>query len=187
MFDIIPNWHPIWVHFVIALPVSALVLWTAARLWSNWQYAGVALTVARWNLWAGALMMPVVLITGYLAANSVMHDDAGHDAMARHALAAWTAASLTCAAALLAWWSYRRPRLAWAPWSMLVVAVLSLGVTGHLGAENVYRHGLGVERLPDPGQHSHGTGHSENSAQTGDHGDHDNDSNHRGGGNHRHH
>ncbi|TVP56964.1 MAG: DUF2231 domain-containing protein [Halomonadaceae bacterium] len=164
MIEIIPNWHPVWVHFPIALLVIAGVMfWLASSLRGR---LGHDLTlVARWNLGLGVLFLAPTLLTGYLAYQTVPHDSAGHEAMHRHLIAAWIATGLFVVSAWLAWREREAYRGASWPLRMLLLAgVVAISVTGYLGAENVYRHGIGVERLPETGDHGHGevggeTGH----------------------------
>lgn len=167
MIEIVPNWHPLWVHFPIALlSVAALLFWLTS-LKPDHHRAAMLTSVARWNLALGLVSLAPTLATGLLAYNSVAHDSAGHVAMTRHLWVALLASLLFVLAGLLAWRDRRRaagaaPLLA----LLLLPAWLALMTTGYLGAENVYRHGIGVERLPDPDDHHHG--HN-------GHGDHDHD------------
>jgi len=161
MIEIIPNWHPIWVHFPIALlMVSGVMFWLASFVSGR---LGHDLTrVARWNLGLGVFFLAPSLLTGYLAYGSVPHDSAGHEAMHRHLYVAWVATGLFVLAAVLAWRERDRYRGAtWPLRTVLLAGVVAISVTGYLGAENVYRHGIGVERLPDVEDHDHGHGHEE--------------------------
>ncbi|PAU77046.1 hypothetical protein CK501_15105 [Halovibrio salipaludis] len=148
MIEIIPNWHPVWVHFPIALLSMATVFFLLGLILSGRAGENVT-SAARWNLVLGCFLLLPTLVTGYLAYNSVAHDGPGHQAMERHMTAAWVTVAVFALAAVLAWLDRRRTRGA----SVLLAAVMlvgtaAVGVTGYLGAENVYRHGLGVERLP---------------------------------------
>jgi len=167
MIEIIPNWHPVWVHFPIALLTIATLLMVVATLRPAASWAGTLTQVARWNLLLGGAALLPTLISGYLAYGSVVHDSAGHDAMHRHLSAAWTTALLFLPALILAW--RERGRAVGAS-IVLVLLMLSgtaaLSTTAWLGAENVYRHGIGVERLPD----ASGNGH--HGSKSGDHSDH---------------
>ncbi|MGM0435403.1 MAG: hypothetical protein ACQEQ1_12165 [Pseudomonadota bacterium] len=70
--------------------------------------------------------------------------------MERHLTAAWVVVGLFAVAVVLAWLDRFRARGAGLVLAIvLLMGTGAVGVTGYLGAENVYRHGLGVERLPE--------------------------------------
>ena len=170
MIEIVPNWHPVWVHFPIALRSIAVVLFVLAGVLRDRPMAPGATLVARWNLALGVLLLIPSLITGYLAYGSVEHDSAGHEAMTRHLWAAWITTGLFIAAAIAAWMD--RHRQAGASVLLLVLLVpglAAISATGYLGAENVYRHGIGVERLPDPDDHHHHNDHDHDHSDEHDH------------------
>ena len=50
----VPNWHPLVVHFPIALVLAATALLLAARLLRSESLAATAATVGTWNLCLGA-------------------------------------------------------------------------------------------------------------------------------------
>ncbi len=181
MIEIVPNWHPLWVHFPIALLTVAVLLFWLGRFWPEVARARTLITVARWNLGLGVLFLVPTLITGYLAYNSVAHDSAGHEAMERHLVAAWIASGLFVVAAVLAWRERQQKRTVGMPLlAVLLAGLVAIGVTGYLGAENVYRHGIGVERLPNPDDHHHGHGDSdhEHDASESDGHEHSHDHDH---------
>lgn len=167
MPDIIPNWHPLLVHFPIALiAVSALFTLLAVlprgEPWrAEWAAAG------RLTLRLGALAAVAAAAAGWQAFNTVSHDDAGHAAMLVHR--GWALASLALIV-LLALWDVLRARAgkgahgAFA--AMLVLALGGVAVTAWAGGELVYRHGLGVMALPQADEEA-GGGH--------EHGDHAHD------------
>jgi uncharacterized membrane protein len=158
MIDIIPNWHPVWVHYPIALLTIATLLMILSSLRSAAPWAHTLTQVARWNLLIGGAALLPTLISGHLAYGSVLHDSAGHDAMHRHMSAAWTTTLLFLPALILAWRERSRAVGASAPVLLLMVlGTTVLSATAWLGAENVYRHGIGVERLPNPSDHRHHT------------------------------
>ncbi|WP_192497327.1 DUF2231 domain-containing protein [Halospina sp. K52047b] len=162
MIEVVPNWHPIWVHFPIALLSMATAFFLLGFVLPD--RAGERVTsAARWNLGLGALLLIPTLATGYLAYNSVAHDGAGHAAMQRHMTAAWVVAALVAVAVLVAWLDRFRARGAGVILTIaLLLTTVAVGVTAYLGAENVYRHGLGVERLPE-GVQGEGSGSSDTS------------------------
>lgn len=157
MIEIIPNWHPFFVHFAIALLLVATLFHIVASFNSKSTNYYQFENVANWNLWIGALLAIITVAAGWFAANSVEHDTPSHLAMMDHRN--W-ALGTTALFVLLAFWSFRRARKAlpitWLLTLPLIVASGLLGTTAWKGGELVYRHGLGVMSLPDTGEHDHG-------------------------------
>jgi len=154
MFEIIPNWHPIFVHFAVALLSVAVLAFVAARLPFPPRVREELGTVAQWSLWVGSALALATAYTGWLAYNSVAHDDVSHRAMTEHRnWAIATVAAFVMLAAGTGWYRYanRAPGKGVAG---LFVAALVAGVvlligTAWRGGELVYRHGLGVMSLPN--------------------------------------
>lgn len=157
--EIIPNWHPIFVHFTVALlSISALFYLAGLVL-----RAPNLLVVARWNLWIGSAITIGTVLAGFYAYNTVAHDGPSHAAMTDHKNWALITAS---AFGVLSLWSLAKHRGAKSVSLGFVVLILLasglLGVAGFKGGEVVYRHGLGVMRMPEVhgdgghGSHSHG-------------------------------
>ena len=159
---IIPNWHPLLVHFTVGLVVTSSLFLVLSKVKGTWST--VFETVGKWTLWVGAAITVLTLLAGFDAYNTVAHDDIAHKVMKVHR----TWALITAAAILLlAFWTYKAKTI-----NSLVVAASLLvsglvGYTGYLGAELVYRHGLGVMRLPD----SSGEGHAHADGESHDHGE----------------
>ncbi|MAU40067.1 MAG: hypothetical protein CMF31_00425 [Kordiimonas sp.] len=159
--EIIPNWHPIFVHFSVALLSVSGVMFLASTLLKKEQL----FVVARWNLWLGVAITIGTVAAGFYAYNTVAHDGPSHAAMTDHRNWALGAASLF---ALLAVWSLAKHRTADKASPLFIACILIatglLAVTGFKGGEAVYRHGLGVMRMPEVsgdgghGSHSHGEG-----------------------------
>jgi len=163
VFEIIPNWHPIFVHFTLALWTVASCFFLLAIGWKKNRLRAQWLLVARWNMWLGALFALATVVAGWLAYNSVAHDAPSHAAMTEHRN--WALATLAVMLPLSAWsaWRHRRvpePGLGFAV--LLVIGLGLLGVTGWHGGELVYRHGLGVMSLPvvegESRDHEHANG-----------------------------
>ncbi len=148
MVEIVPNWHPVFVHFPIALVLVAVGLHLVAPvLPAAWREQG--LVVARWNLWLAAAAVLVTVATGWQAFNSVDHDDAGHAAMLEHRFwALITSAVVLVLAAWAAWTQLRHRRTGVTFLGVLVVAGALILTTAWHGGELVYRHGLGVRSFP---------------------------------------
>lgn len=149
MIEIVPNWHPIFVHFPLALLSVSVIFFLLARLVRRHRWQPQWLAVAHWNLWIGAGFAVITGVTGWLAYNSVAHDDVSHAAMTVHRN--WAIPTILLFGILAAWaaWSHRRSREVGA--IFLASAVVGLGLlasTGWRGGELVYRHGLGVMSLP---------------------------------------
>lgn len=173
MIEIIPNWHPFLVHFTVALTLAAVGLFLLAHVFRGRPIAAQLTVVARWNLWLGALSAAPTFAAGLQAYYTVAHDAPSHAAMTIHLKWAIATLVLLVLAAVAAWRD--RQRVVGAS-AMLAVALLlasaSLAVTGYLGAENVYRHGLGVMSLPeaeggDGHDHEHGPAAPGSSAAPG--------------------
>lgn len=170
--EIIPNWHPIFVHFTIGLLFSAALFLLLAAFFPRSIWAPQALTAGRINLWLGATITCITLLAGWQAYNTVTHDGPSHAAMTDHRN--W--ALLTAAVwAVLAVWSgvayHKKAKHSSALFLAVVCAAsILLGVTGYKGGEAVYRYGLGVMALPqsqgDGGHGSHEHHNDEHSKMT---------------------
>jgi len=145
MIEILPNWHPFFVHFPIALYLtSAMLIFTAIAL-PDKKLAGMCLTVGQWNLYLGAGFSILTIAAGFYAANTVAHDETIHLAMTDHRNWALSAAALWF---LLAFWNWRN-QIADRPPNGVFVAFLAIAavlllIAGWKGGELVYRHGTGV-------------------------------------------
>jgi uncharacterized membrane protein len=142
MPDIVPNWHPAAVHFPIALAVTATLLLLLGR----WRPANSVYTASgRLLLLASALSAVLAAALGWYAFQTVEHDGAGHQVMLSHRN--WALAG-TAGLIVLAVWDRLRQRAEQPAHGALLPAMLlvsaSLGMTGWLGGEMVYRHGVGV-------------------------------------------
>jgi uncharacterized membrane protein/ketosteroid isomerase-like protein len=159
MIEIIPNWHPIWVHFAVALLTTSAVLFLMFG-WGRFQtnVRTNALIVARWNLRLGVIVAIGALFTGYLASGSVTHDDVSHANMLVHRNWAFAATSIFAIIALIDYMKRNETRVSILSILLLVAGGVTLAVTGLEGAENVYRYGLGVQSLPDISTHEHSAG-----------------------------
>ncbi len=153
--EIIPNYHPMLVHFSVALLTISAFFYSASLLFGSGERSQTFLAAARWNLWVGVAISFVTVLTGWLAYNSVAHDALSHKAMTLHMMWALPTLGLWVIAATWGFLSRKtKPTLIFILFLWLITG--SLLVTGYLGAENVYRHGIGVMRLPAPMGEGHG-------------------------------
>lgn len=176
MIEIIPNWHPIFVHFSVALVTTAVAFYWLSFIAGHSKifpsaWAQQFENVGRWCLWISALITIGTLAAGLYAYYTVRHDELSHIAMTNHRNWALSTASLLF---LNAAWSVVRYRQQKRITLFFLVALLLLeGLllsTAWRGAELVYRYGLGVMSLPQdegPGhQHHHSHETTENQPNT---------------------
>ena len=131
MIEIIPNWHPFFVHFAIGLlSISALFHVVAAINSKSTNYYQFE-SVANWNLWLGTLFALVTVAAGWFAYNSVEHDTPSHLAMTDHRN--WAMAT-TGLFVILAIWSFQRARKS-IPigWSFAIILLIATGLLSATG------------------------------------------------------
>ncbi len=190
VIEIIPNWHPIFVHFTIGLLSISAILYLAGFILKNHEIGSNFTIIGRWNLWLGAFFTLGTVAAGFYAYNTVAHDAPSHAAMTDHKNWALITAAVFWVLALWAFWKQRGAKVVSALFVIIMLASSGLvAVTGYKGGEAVYRYGLGVMSLPksagghDDHEHS-GAGHdpvkpdgvSKNLEQTGNeesHGEHE--------------
>lgn len=159
MIEIIPNWHPLFVHFTIALFSIATGLFFVSKIVTNWRLEDQWLAAAYWNLWICALLSLGTVLAGWYAYNTVSHDTPSHLVMTVHRN--WAIATFTVILALAIWavMQYRakkRPTILFL--AGMVIGFGLVATTGYYGGEIVYRHGLGVMSLPKKDTHGHAPG-----------------------------
>lgn len=144
----VPNWHPLVVHFPIALVVVATALLLAARLLRSEALAATAATVGTWNLCLGAAAAVFALATGLGAVLDLDVSAAARAAVSAHMK--W-AMFTTLVFVLLAVWrgagTTPRSRPSWIFLIVLLAATAALAVTSYRGGKNVYEYGVGVRRI----------------------------------------
>jgi uncharacterized membrane protein len=151
MIEIIPNWHPLFVHFTIALLTISTLLYVAGLFFKKENL----LIVARWNLWIGVTITVGTLLAGLYAYNTVAHDAPSHVAMTNHRNWALVTASIFVLLALWALWKQRGARTVSPVFVVAMVAATGLlFITGYKGGDVVYRYGLGVLSTPDMRNHN---------------------------------
>lgn len=165
MIEIIPNWHPIFVHFTVALLSIAVVFFILGTALPNHKWREQWLTVAHWNLWVGATISLFTAIAGWFAFNSVNHDTLSHEAMIEHRNLALITLAVFLSIALWSVARYRAGKPVQAVFlaALLIAQGLLLSTAWH-GAELVYRHGLGVMSLPKKEGDGHAHQHGDDSA-----------------------
>ena len=137
------EWHPIAVHFPLALVTTGAAALGAARVWTH-RSATLA-TVGTWNLVLGALGAMAALATGLVALASVEIGAEAHAAVAQHVKwAIFTTVGLLLLAAWRAAGGAPDARPSRLFLGVLWALVAALIVTGYRGGQNVYRYGVGL-------------------------------------------
>ena len=153
MMEIMPNSHPIFVHFTVALvstaTLFALLAYGCSRLWVNFPLFKDWETVSKWSLWLAGLMTLFTVSAGLHAFNTVDHDAISHAAMTIHRnWALPTSLAVILLAMWAGWRSYRQNLLSFSFILALAIVEGLVLTTAWYGAELVFRYGLGVESLP---------------------------------------
>ena len=151
------SWHPIFVHFTVALLIVAAVMHVFSHFVSHIGLKDQLTITARWNLWIGIGFTVLTVAAGWVAFYTVSHDAPSHLAMIEHRN--WAMATFAVLLVIAAWEVYlyrHRKGKGWLFTALLVLAASLLLSTAWHGGELVYRYGLGVMSLPKP----EGTGHA---------------------------
>lgn len=148
MIQIIPNWHPILVHFTIALYTIATGLYTVLFLGHSFLSKNLAMElniVARWCLWISAVSSLFTVAAGFYAFSTVEHNEISHKVMQIHRNWGLTTAIGICLLTIFSIWGYLKNKTFLGIFLIALLLIeVSLLITGFLGGELVYRYGLGV-------------------------------------------
>lgn len=171
MPEILPNWHPMFVHFTVGLLTTATLVYVLAGFFKNKDSQASARAAALWMLWAGAGFTVLTVASGLYAFATVGHDDPSHLAMKDHRLWALITAGYFIALGVWSFLKVKKGKALPKLFAVIMIAgVVLLSITGLKGADLVYRYGLGVMALPQiEGEgHSHDEGESLDVAEADD-------------------
>ena len=170
MFEVIPNWHPLFVHFSIALLSMSSLFFVMLKFIKKNTVEEPLKIMAYWNLWIGTGFAIITATAGWFAYNSVAHDTPSHEAMTDHRNWALLTLSVFIVASVWALKQYKSVKETGMTFTLvMLVAFVLLVSTGWRGSEAVYRYGLGVMSLPKvegeghAHEHADGEGHSSKS------------------------
>lgn len=163
MFEIIPNWHPLFVHFSIALLSMSTLFFVVLKIPGLHSFQEQLKVLAYWNLWLGTGFAVITAIAGWFAYNSVAHDTPSHEAMTDHRNWALVTLSVFMIASI---WSVKQVKSMKDAGviftTLMVIGFMLLASAGWRGSEAVYRYGLGVMSMPkaegDGHAHEHADG-----------------------------
>ena len=145
------QWHPMVVHFPLALIITAAAMLLLARC-SRGSMAEALAVAGTWNLCLGAIAALFAIGTGMAAVLDLHLAVAAKEAVSIHVKwALFTSVALL----LLAVWrgagNAQNSRPSWLFLLVLLAATAALIETGYRGGQNVYRFGVGVERAAPSG------------------------------------
>ena len=143
----VTEWHPMVVHFPLALVLTGALALSASCIKELASQSKALATVGTWNVCLGAVASLFALGTGLAAVVSIHVDPEARAAVGVHVK--W-AIFTSIALLLLGVWRGAGNAQDARP-SRLFLAVLwavaaALIVTGYRGGQNVYRYGVGLER-----------------------------------------
>ena len=152
------NVHPLVVHFPIALLLSFFVVDFFGSIFRKQHWR----TVASGLLYLGTISIACAVFAGFLAADSVAHDETIHAIIEQHEMLGLASLSL---AVLLSLWRLLAKGILGGIVNILYLllsALLSVFIIlgADLGGLMVYKHGVSVETIksiqtPDFQEHSH--------------------------------
>ncbi|TXJ00434.1 MAG: efflux RND transporter periplasmic adaptor subunit [Neisseriales bacterium] len=171
---IIPNIHPALVHFTIAL-LSISFIFQSVYYFGKTHYPQKMWIkemeiVGRWSLWLTLFFSILTVLAGLHAYYTVPHDEDGHLAMGIHKNSAIVTFSLIIITSVLSILQFRkRCDTSLTVVILLAITQISALTTAYLGAEVVFRYGVGVikaqttEMMVGHNHHDHDHDHADNS------------------------
>ena len=143
--EILPGWHPIVVHFAVALSVTAAVALLISRCVPAPRAAALAGIVGTFNLCLSAIFALLAIVSGLSAVWNLHLSGAPRTAVSTHVKWAFFT---TLALILIALWRGVGVSPEDRPSNLFLVVLgcvtAAVTVTAYFGAENVYRYGIGV-------------------------------------------
>ena len=157
----IPNVHPIFVHFTVALFSISFILYLLTYYARYQNIISMKMineieVTARWCLWLSAFITIFTAIAGFYAFNTVSHDAPSHIAMTNHRN--WAIPTAFTIILLSIWSAFDYLKLKRISFLFIIGMFVGQGLllsTAWRGGELVFRYGLGVMSLPK----SEGTEH----------------------------
>jgi uncharacterized membrane protein len=142
------QWHPMMVHFPLALTLTGSACLACVRFLKQTTWRDSLAYCGSWNLILGATSALLTLATGLLAvAHLVVLPGGAQYSLSRHMIWAVCSGQLV---ALLAMWRALGVKWNSVPslWFLVFLSLACVGlmVTGYYGGENVYHHALGVAK-----------------------------------------
>lgn len=152
--------HPRIVHFPVALLITVAAIATLALLLKRKR--DILKKVILWNLSIGVAMAILAVVTGFIEAKTLVHNDTIHSIMQTHLTLGYIFSGLFISCWI--WMIVRTSKMKTHEFAgfvfVLVLAALILTYSAHLGGKMVYEQGAGVIPmkeilLPEENGHLH--------------------------------
>ena len=159
--EILPNWHPILVHFTIAFVVTCAI--SQIFRTSNEDKQRTLESFQNVLTPLAFLAILATVATGLYAYYTVQHDSPSHAAMTDHRNWAFIT-TLTFVVSCGLWkWSKHRARAITTV--LFALSLLLISVTGFKGGELVFQYGVGVRSMPEVSGDGHDHDHDHSAGQ----------------------
>jgi uncharacterized membrane protein len=141
------QWHPMMVHFPLALTFVGFICLLCSRLVSNASLRDSLAHTGTWTLILGGATILLTLATGLAAVWHLRLVGGAQYSVSRHVI--WAVCTSQLIAILALWRALGTHAAAPAGWPflmLLLIACAGLIMTGYYGGENVYHYALGVHK-----------------------------------------
>lgn len=164
------HWHPVLVHFTFALLVLAPCFILAGAVGAKRSWGQASYAFGRGLLWTGVVITVFTIGAGFIAMWNVSVSEEVHHHIHDHRN--WALGTATVFV-LLALWSFagwrRGRRPGWVFNLFLIGALGMLLVTGYLGGELVFHHGVSVDAMMQETQSGQSQGGQQGTASGSGH------------------
>lgn len=165
MIEILPNWHPVFVHFTVALFTISVLAFAISVFSRTYNVQYQSRLIGRWCLWLGVVFSIFTVAAGVYAYYTVNHDTPSHYVMTIHRNLAIGTMVVFLVMGIWTLVNYRTERDEGKTFILTgIIGAALLAVTAWHGGELVYRYGIGVVSLPEAsgeghehGGHDHGS------------------------------
>lgn len=165
------NIHPLFVHFPIALLLTAIVFYLLGGILFRRESL---LNTGKWTLFVGTLSAAATVWTGLQAANTVDHGGDIHQTMMAHQYLGF--AILGISIVLSAWVIFTKANLPQKGKKLFFIVLILLGLViiqqSDLGGRMVFLNGVGVGKKSMMQEQAHGHEAMDEPEEGQDHGDH---------------
>jgi uncharacterized membrane protein len=150
------NIHPLFVHFPLALSISALIFEVLYLVFKRESFKSVASGI----IVLTAIAAIVTAATGLIAASAVPHPDIAHPLMDTHKEIELIGGTLSILAALSL--IFTKNRLMWVRSLLVLATAATISCGGWYGGRLVYTYGIGTALVKEGMVDSTGSGNTEN-------------------------